>query len=54
MQEKEVLEYLEDLAEKLGIEVIYGKLGEEDYPLKGGLCKVTRSSMENSGRKTTP
>ncbi|NIQ39856.1 MAG: hypothetical protein GTN81_14900 [Proteobacteria bacterium] len=40
MQEKEVLEYLEDLAEKLGIEVIYGKLGEEDYPLRGGLCKV--------------
>lgn len=40
MQAKKVLEYLEDLTEKLGVEIIYEKLGEEDIRVRGGLCKV--------------
>jgi len=40
MQPREVLEYLEDLAERLGIEIIYARLGGEDFRVKGGLCKV--------------
>jgi hypothetical protein len=40
MKSGQVLEYLEDLAEKLGIEIVYQKLGEEEFSVKGGLCKV--------------
>jgi hypothetical protein len=40
MQSSQVLEYLEDLAERLGIEIIYQKLGEEEFSVRGGLCKV--------------
>ena len=40
MQASEVLAYLEDLAEKLGVEVIYAKLAGEDFPVKSGLCRV--------------
>jgi hypothetical protein len=40
MQERKILEYLEDLAEKLGVEIVYGKLAEEDFRARGGLCKV--------------
>ena len=40
MKSGQVLEYLEDLAEKLGIEIVYQKLGEEDFSVKGGLCKI--------------
>jgi len=35
-----VLEYLEDLAIKLGVEIVYGKLGGEEFFVGGGLCKV--------------
>ena len=40
MQTSEILAYLEDLAEKLGVEVIYAKLAGEDFPVKSGLCRV--------------
>ena len=40
MESRKALEYLENLAEKLGVEIIYEKLGQEDIPVKGGLCKV--------------
>jgi hypothetical protein len=40
MQASEILAYLEDLAEKLGVEVIYAKLAGEDFPVKSGLCRV--------------
>ena len=34
------MEYLEDLAERLGVEVVYQKLGEDEFSVQGGLCKV--------------
>ena len=40
MQSNQVLECLEDLAERLGVEIVYQKLGEEDFSVKGGLCKI--------------
>ena len=40
MQTSQVLEYLEDLAKRLGVEIVYQKLGEEDFSVRGGLCKV--------------
>jgi hypothetical protein len=40
MQSTQVLEHLEDLAERLGVEIVYQKLGEDDFPVRGGLCKV--------------
>ncbi len=40
MQNRKVLEYLEDLAFRLGIEIIHEKLGEADFSIEGGLCKV--------------
>jgi len=40
MEYSKVLEYLEDLAFRLGIEIVYEKLGEADFSIEGGLCKV--------------
>ena len=40
MDLQKALEYLEDLAERLGVEIIYENLGREDFPVKGGLCMV--------------
>jgi hypothetical protein len=40
MQNSKVLGYLEDLAFRLGIEIVYEKLGEADFSVDGGLCKV--------------
>ena len=40
MQSRQVLEYLQDLAERLGVEVIYQKLEEDEFAVRGGLCKV--------------
>ncbi len=40
MQSSQVLEHLEDLAERLGVEIVYQKLGEEEFSAGGGLCKV--------------
>ena len=40
MESRKVLEYLEELAEKLGVEIVYEKLGEEELSVGGGLCKV--------------
>lgn len=34
------MEYLEDLALKLGVEVVYEKLENRDFLATGGLCKV--------------
>ena len=40
MESRKVLEYLEDLAERLDVEIVYEKLREEEFSVKGGLCKV--------------
>ena len=40
MESRKVLEYLEDLAERLDVQIVYEKLREEDFSVKGGLCKV--------------
>lgn len=40
MQSNQILEYLEDLAKRLGVEIIYQKLGEEEFSVQGGLCKI--------------
>jgi len=40
MQSSKVLQYLEDLAFKLGIEIVNEKLEGTDFYAKGGLCKV--------------
>lgn len=40
MEPKRVLEHLEDLALKLGIEVVYERLEPKDPLTTGGLCKV--------------
>jgi len=40
METRKVLEYLEDLALKLGVEVVYEKLENRDFLATGGLCKV--------------
>lgn len=40
MEYGKVLEYLEDLALKLGVEVVYEKLENKDFLATGGLCKV--------------
>jgi hypothetical protein len=42
MENSKVLGYLEDLAFRLGIEIVYEKLGEPDFPVDGDLCKVKR------------
>lgn len=40
MQSRQVLEYLEGLAERLGVEIVYQTLGDEELSVKGGLCKI--------------
>jgi hypothetical protein len=40
MQLRQILEYLQDLAARLGVEIVYQKLDEEEFSVKGGLCKV--------------
>jgi hypothetical protein len=40
MESYKVLEHLEGLAHKLGIEVVYQRLGTDEYSTGGGLCKV--------------
>jgi hypothetical protein len=40
MDSTKLLEYLEDLAFRLGVEIVYEKLGEEEFSARGGLCKV--------------
>ncbi len=40
MQNSKILQYLEDLAFRLGIEIVNEKLGGKDFYAKGGLCKV--------------
>jgi len=40
MQSWQVLEYLEGLAERLGVEIVYQKLGDEELSVRGGLCRV--------------
>ena len=40
MHSRKVLEYIEDLAERLGVEIVYENLGREEFPVRGGLCKV--------------
>ncbi|MBI4620001.1 MAG: hypothetical protein HY739_07545 [Desulfobacterales bacterium] len=43
MQPIKVMESLENLAEKLGVEIVYEKLGDEEFSVRGGLCKVQKT-----------
>jgi len=40
MENYNILGYLEDLAFRLGIEIVYEKMGEPDFNFEGGLCRV--------------
>ena len=40
MEPYKVLEHLEGLACKLGVEVVYQRLGADEYSTEGGLCKL--------------
>lgn len=40
MQSRQVLEHLEELAARLGVEIVYQRLGEEEFSVRGGLCKI--------------
>jgi len=40
MDTRKVLEYLEDLALKIGVEIVYEKLESKNFSATGGLCKV--------------
>jgi len=40
MHSSKILQYLEDLAFRLGIEIVNEKLGGADFSIEGGLCKV--------------
>jgi hypothetical protein len=40
MEPYKVLEHLEGLAPKLGVEVVYQRFGTDEYSTGGGLCKV--------------
>lgn len=40
MEPYKVLEHLEGFAHKLGVEVVYQRLGTDEYSTVGGLCKV--------------
>ncbi len=40
MRNSKVLGYLEDLASRLGIDIVYEKLGGADFSIDEGLCKV--------------
>lgn len=42
MQPIKVLESLEALAEKLGVEIVYEKLKDEEFSARGGICKVQK------------
>ena len=43
MQPRKVLESLENLAEKLGVEIVYEKLRDEEFSVRGGMCKVQKN-----------
>ena len=43
MQPWNILECLEDLAEKLKIDIVYENMGEEEFSVAGGLCKIKGS-----------
>jgi hypothetical protein len=40
MKPQEVMEHLEDLAEALGVEIVYEKLRNEEFRVEGGLCRI--------------
>jgi hypothetical protein len=40
MQNSKILQYLEELAFQLGIEIVNERLGGTDVSIEGGLCKV--------------
>jgi hypothetical protein len=40
MQNSKILQYLEELAFQLGIEIVNERLGGTDVFIEGGLCKV--------------
>ena len=40
MQSQQVLEHLEELAARLGVEIVYQRLAEEEFSVRGGLCKI--------------
>lgn len=43
MQPRKVLESLENLADKLGVEIVYEKLRDEEFYVRGDMCKVQKN-----------
>ncbi len=54
MEENRLLEDLEEIAEKLSIDVQYDDLMEADFKVKGGLCKLRGRHVIIMDRKTPP
>ena len=46
--------YLEDLAQELGVEIVYDKLATEDFSVKSGLCRVKDSHKIFLDRSEAP
>jgi len=44
LQTAERLEDLKEVAQKLGIGIQYSKLGNDDFPIKSGYCKLRGES----------
>ncbi len=54
MEEKRLLEELEEIAEKLSIAVRYDDLMGMDFKVKGGLCKIKGKDVIIMDRRTPP
>ena len=54
MEENRLLEDLEEIAEKLSIDVQYDDLMEADFKVKGGLCKLRGRHVIIMDRRTPP
>ena len=54
MEEKRLLQELEEIAEKLSIEVQYDNLLGMDFNVKGGLCKLRGKNVIILDRRTPP
>ena len=54
MEEKRLLQELEEIAEKLSIEVQYDNLLGMDFNVQGGLCKLRGKNVIILDRRTPP
>ncbi|UCD70558.1 MAG: hypothetical protein JSW70_06000 [Syntrophobacterales bacterium] len=54
MEENRLLQELEEIAEKLSIEVLYDDLMGMDFKVKGGLCKLKGRNVIIMDRRMSP